>query len=29
MIYAHEPAAKALHADVADFIRRSDNIAAH
>ena len=29
MIYAHEPAAKALHDDVADFIRRSDNIAAH
>lgn len=29
MIYAHEPSAKALHDNVADFIRRSDNIAAH
>lgn len=29
MIYAHEPSAKALHDDVADFIRRSDNIATH
>jgi carboxypeptidase C (cathepsin A) len=29
MIYAHEPAARKLHEDVADFIRRSDNLAAH
>jgi len=29
MIYAHEPALRALHADVADFIRRSDNLGPH
>jgi carboxypeptidase C (cathepsin A) len=29
MIYAHEPSARKLHADVADFIQRTDNLAAH
>jgi carboxypeptidase C (cathepsin A) len=29
MIYAHEPSAYKLHDDVADFIRRTDNLEAH
>jgi carboxypeptidase C (cathepsin A) len=29
MIYAHEPSARALHDNVADFIRRSDNLGTH